>query len=84
MLKKYVCKDKNGKKVFEGDTFHILGSSNYDKLDECKFFWDQGTLSFGIKIRRMNPKWASFGGTSLIGQPWVYVGDMIEKKAATK
>ena len=76
---KFVCKDRNGQNVFEGDKFHILGSANYDPLDECKFFWDQETLSFGIKIKFMNPKWATFGNTSHVGEPWCYTGKVIEK-----
>ncbi len=82
--RRYVCKDMNNRKVYENDKFRVIDSSVIDPLNECWFYWEQGLLSFQMKVKGMNPKWASFGFVSEIGQPWCYQGDCIEKFEGVK
>ena len=78
--KKYVCLDKNRTRVYEGDKFRVVNSQTIDPLDECQFYWNEGLLRFGMKVKHLNPKWASCGlTTASMGQPWCYTNEAIEK-----
>jgi len=79
--RRYVCRDRNGKRVYAGDKFRVIDSSVFDpEYDECQFYWDQDSLGFNIRVKHTNPEWASCGHTThSVGQPWCYVDDSIEK-----